>query len=143
MIPAIDCTMLRITSIFGGILGIFCATLTLNVVITRNTEKISIGVGDNKLLEKKVRAHGNFTEYVPLSLILFAIIEIQRYLSDIFLIALGVSLITGRLFHAYAFLGNHTRPSHLKYRVTGMFLTLTTILLSSMVILYNGIFAQG
>ena len=54
------------------------------------------------LMERKNRAQGNFTEYVPIALILLLLAESQA--ASAFITGLAaLSLIIGRFLHGYAF----------------------------------------
>ena len=43
-------------------------------MLHRNRHKIGIGDGGDKALARKIRVHGNFVEYVPLGLLLMALL---------------------------------------------------------------------
>src|SRR3546814_5797173 len=53
-------------------------------------------------MNRRIRGHANFVEYVPLCLLLIAILEFSHF--SIYLIhALGLALLIGRILHGYAF----------------------------------------
>jgi uncharacterized protein len=123
--------MMALTAIHAGILGLIYLVLTARVIIHRRDTKISIGAGDDRDLEYKVRTHGNFVETVPIALILMGLAEVGG--TSPWLIHLsGVALILGRLAHAAAF---WRRPQNLLLRSVGMALTLLVIGLLSLVCL--------
>ena len=66
---------MTITPIYAAVLGILFCLPSLNVVRARGATKISLGDGGDTVLSRHIRAHGNFVEYVPLSLILILLIE--------------------------------------------------------------------
>ena len=67
--------MLEITSLYTALLTFIFFWLSLRVIVYRRGNKVSMGHnGDNSLL-KRMRAQGNFIEYVPFGLILLALVE--------------------------------------------------------------------
>ena len=78
--------------------------ISVNVIIFRRKHKVSLGDKGHEDLERRIRAQGNFTEFVPIFLIsliglewIGSIKEIPYYLIYIHLI--GIIFILGRLFH--------------------------------------------
>lgn len=75
------------------------------------------------------QAHGNFSEFVPLSLLVIAVVELAGS-SDVLVHLMGAALVCSRCAHAYVFssvappLGNILRP-------VGMVLTLNVIIIGS------------
>jgi uncharacterized protein len=114
---------MALTAIHAGILGLIYLVLTARVIVHRRDKGISIGAGDDRDLEYKVRAHGNFVETVPLALILMGLAEVGGT-SPLLIHLAGVALILGRLAHAAAF---WRRPQNLMLRSVGMVLTLLVI----------------
>ncbi len=74
--------------------------LAYRVAMHRHTAKIGLGVAGDYKLERKVRAHANFVEYVPTGLIALALLELCG-LTDLWLYILGGTLLVGRLLHAF------------------------------------------
>ena len=64
-----------VTSIYASILSLLFIFLTIRIIKIRRTNKISIGDGNNLILQKAIRAQSNFCETVPLTLILFFLAE--------------------------------------------------------------------
>lgn len=91
--------MIKITSFYAALLTIFYFYLVMRVVKSRWDEKVALGTGNSKILLKRVRIHGNFIENIPLSLILLAMIEIQKLTSPLILHIFGTILILTRLLH--------------------------------------------
>ena len=83
------------------------------------------------LLERAVRVHGNFAEYVPISLIVLGFDE-ARLVSPIILHVLCITLLVGRIIHA---VGVAQTKENFKLRVAAMVLTLTTMAVASVVLL--------
>ena len=58
--------MPHITALYAGLLiGLF-VLLTLRVFAVRQPSGVMLGTGGNRGLERAVRVHANFAEYVPL-----------------------------------------------------------------------------
>jgi uncharacterized membrane protein YecN with MAPEG domain len=74
--------------------------LAVLVVARRRSAKIGIGVRDDRELERRVRAHGNAAEYVPVALLLLLVAEMSG-LGGTWLHAAGIALFGSRLAHAF------------------------------------------
>ena len=112
-----------ITAAYAGLLGLIFLVLTVRVVLRRGAVKTTIGTGGDILLERRIRAHGNFIEFVPLVLILMILLEMQA--SSIWIVHLvGVCLVVGRVIHCV----NISRENEsLGGRIVGMVLTMTAL----------------
>ncbi len=116
--------LIPVTAFVASVLGFFYIKLALNVIQLRRTNQVSLGTGDNPKLERAVRAHGNFSEYVPLMLILLGAFELNG--GPYFITGLlGIVFIAGRLIHAK---GVQDPPPIFIWRVIGMHLTFWPIL---------------
>jgi uncharacterized membrane protein YecN with MAPEG domain len=111
---------LPVTAVTAAILGLIFFRLSLNVISHRRQHKVSLGSGGHEDLERAIRAQGNFAEYVPISLILIACLELNA--APWWLVAAtGLALIVGRLLHAK---GINEPPPNFGLRVLGMKFTL-------------------
>ena len=89
-----------ITTVYAALLGILLILLSDLVSRTRKKSCVSLGHGDDPMLERTMRAHGNFVEYVPFGLLLLLLVEVmggQPWLLHVY----GLMLLLGRLLHAY------------------------------------------
>ena len=116
--------MLVVTSIFASILTLIYLVLSLRIVNLRGTFKVRLGDGGVDELQRAIRAHGNFAEYVPLGLILLGCLEGNGAPWWI-TVPLGSALVTGRVIHATGMSEQH---NELKYRVRGMKFTFNTLI---------------
>ena len=91
-----------VTPIYAGLLALLFFVLSLRVVKLRG-HGASLGDGGNPVLLRRIRAHGNFAEYVPFILLMMGMLELSHF-SSYLLHALGVTLVIARLLHAYALL---------------------------------------
>lgn len=124
--------MLLITSIIASALTIIFIRLSFAVIHLRRKNQVGLGSGGHEDLERAIRAQGNFSEYVPLGLILIACLELNG--APWWLVAApGLSLIIGRLIHAK---GISIPPPDFSKRVLGMKFTFVTLI--SLVILNIG-----
>ena len=112
-----------VTTLYAGLLGLFYVALAANVIRTRVALQVNLGDGGQEILQRRIRAHGNFAEYVPLALLLLAFLE-SGGRPDWVIHGLGGLLLAGRLAHAYALSSSSRRPAA---RVGGMVATLSVI----------------
>ncbi|VEB34748.1 MAPEG family protein [Legionella cherrii] len=115
--------MYPMTTVTGSLLAFAYIYLSARVITLRRKYKVRVGSNELVDLEMAIRAHGNFVEYVPFTLILLFCAEANKA-NWMVLLALIFLFILGRIFHAYAFLA---KEHHLKFRVRGMILTFSVI----------------
>ena len=116
---------LTISLIIAVALAVINLWLSIRTGQARQLAKVSIGDGGNPLLTARMRAHANFVEYVPIALILMALIETHRGNPQI-LWLIGIALVIGRVIHPFGM----ERPSPNPFRIGGILLTyLVTIAL--------------
>ena len=126
--------MIPITMIFASIFAMMFVGLSIAVIRKRKALKIPTDTGNNHEMEYALRAHGNFEEYVPLSLLLLIGAELNGGISFL-IIGLGCLLLIGRAVHAYGFL-YAPQENHFKFRVSGMVLTFISIIILACVNLF-------
>ena len=119
--------MVVATSFFGSILALMFIKLSFNVIAIRRKNKIALGAGGVDELERAIRAHGNFSEYVPLGLFLIGALELNSAPMGL-IVLMGALLVFGRLFHAKGIL--EPMPNFTN-RVSGMKLTFAALGLSA------------
>ncbi len=103
--------------------GALFVLLSINVIEGRRAQRVAIGVSEAGDLERRVRVHGNFAEYVPFALLLTATAEL-RGAAPVVLHGLCASLLLGRLAHAW---GVSRTDEDLRFRVAGMAATFAAI----------------
>lgn len=118
---------LPITFITTGILGLLFFTHTVRVIMMRDGKNISLGDGNDETMLRRVRTHGNFTEYVPFLLVSLLLLE-SAAVSQGLLMAYSASLILGRIIHAMGIL---PAGGVLWARIVGTLLTLTPLVVGS------------
>ena len=125
-----------ITPIYVALLAILFLFLSFKTIKVRKRLKIGVGTGDNPELLRAMRVHANFSEYVPITLILILSVELLKG-HFVLVHCLGASLLISRALHAY---GVSQSKEKLKFRVSGMLMTFSTMLVSIFSILYLSTF---
>ena len=128
---------MTVTPIYAGILAILFFVLSMRVIAGRRNVA-SLGDGGDLRLQRRIRGHGNFAEYVPLILVMMGMLELSRY-SAYLLHGLGIALVVGRVLHAYAL----SFTEHFKFgRFWGTTLTFTVLAACGVLCLYQGVQAS-
>ena len=89
-----------ITALYGGLLGLLFLALCWQVVNHRRKGRVGLGTGGNADLERAIRVHGNFAEYVPLFLVLLLVAELGGAPAWL-LPVLGGVFVLSRAAHAW------------------------------------------
>ena len=97
--------------------------LAIRVGKLRGSEKIFHGDGGHALLLRRMRAQANFIEYVPLTLILIAGIELSGKGGG-WLPIVGAVFMFGRLLHPFGMDSESPAPT----RAIGMMTTMLTLI---------------
>lgn len=124
-----------VTAIYVGLNALLTLALALMVVRGREKHSVRIGSGGNEDMEKAVRAHGNNVEYVPIALIMIAVLELMSAPAAL-LHGLGAALTVGRLAHAQ---GLHSTLGRSPGRIGGMVVTWAVYLVGAGACLWYGI----
>jgi uncharacterized membrane protein YecN with MAPEG domain len=103
--------------------------------ISQTTLRSRGKTSDDGLLQRKVRAYGNFAEYVPLALLFILALELMP--SPIWLLwLLGSALTVGRIAHAWGLIKTYG-PS--PGRAIGFFLTWFVYIIGAGACIYYGV----
>ena len=113
----------RISLLIASLHVLLYLVLTVRVVMHRNVHKIGIGTGGDEVLSRKVRVHANFIEYVPLGLLLLALLELAA-VNTALLWTFGIALLLARVLHAIGLGGS---AGYSFGRGTGALLTFATL----------------
>ena len=108
---------LPITAIYAALSGFLIIALAANVVRFRLGKHVSLGDGGHKDGNRAIRAHGNTVEYVPMALLLMALLEANGG-GDTALHIYGLLLVGGRILYAYGLL--FPKPSANRPRQLGV-----------------------
>lgn len=92
------------TSVAAALLAILIVPLSLLVSAHRlRLGGVVFGDAGDEGLRRRIRAHGNFTEYAPTLLLTLALVELAGAPAA-FVTALAVAVVGGRLLHAVGML---------------------------------------
>ncbi len=89
-----------VTALYAGLLGVLAFVLAARVIAGRVRHAVEIGDAGNEDMVLRIRAFGNFAEYVPLVLVLAALAEgagAPRWAVH----AVGLALVCGRVLHGW------------------------------------------
>jgi hypothetical protein len=116
-----------LTGLYAGLAGLLLLLLSVRVISRRVAARVSLGDGGDVELLRRVRAHANFCEFVPLALILIALVETGGSAPWV-VHALGAPLIAGRAVHAWSIPADSLRG-----RQIGMMLTFAVLAMVSVI----------
>jgi uncharacterized membrane protein YecN with MAPEG domain len=118
---------LRLSSLYVALAMIMLCVLSVNVIMERRANNKPVGFDKNTTLERSIRAQGNFTEYAPIFLIGFFVLELLSS-SKMLLHSLGLIFFSGRILHFISLC--YLEPLHniIYVRVVAMSITFGVIL---------------
>jgi uncharacterized membrane protein YecN with MAPEG domain len=123
-----------VTPLYAGVLALWLMLLSLRVIDRRRSARVRLGDGGNPALQRAIRGQANFCEYVPLALLLLALLEMSRF-SIYVLHALGMALVIARVLHGYAL--SFSRDFQFG-RYWGALVTFVVIIAEALMCLYQG-----
>ena len=129
---------MMVTPLYAGLLVLWLLVLSVRVIRRRGSEKILLGDGGNVMMARIIRGHANFTEYVPLALLMMAMLELSHF-SIYVLHALGIVLVLARLIHGYAL---SFTEKFMFGRVAGAGLTFLVLGIEAILCIYQAIIAH-
>ncbi len=122
---------LTIVPSYAAVLGLGMIMLSLRVIRIRRKSKVAMGDRGEPVLERAIRVHGNFSEYVPLAIILLAFVEMSG--SPGWLVhGLCGLFVAGRAVHA---IGVSRAAEDYRFRTFGMAATFTVLGVTSTLLL--------
>ena len=107
--------ILPITLTLSGAAAILLIWLASRVSRVRRQFRIGLGDGGNEALLRRIRAHGNYVENMPIVLILIGLLELAGGDRRI-LWGAAIAFILARIAHAFGM----DRPSPSRLRMVGM-----------------------
>jgi len=122
---------MRITGLYVALGVLLVLVLAIRVVVRRWTLRIGIGDGDDKELRKRIRAHGNAVEYLPIGLLALLLLDLDGT-TPVLLHACGIALIVARIAHA---IGLSRTGGTSPERFFGITLTFLTLLAMAVLLL--------
>lgn len=124
-----------VTPIYASLIALLFVALSVRTLRLRRRFAVAVGPGGEPELERAIRAHGNFAEYVPIALLLIYFLEIGSE-QTLWIHVLGASLLIGRMVHAY---GISRVRENLAFRVFGMAITFTVIVGAAVALLVRAV----
>lgn len=127
--------VLPVTLLYAGLLSLVFLVLSARVVLMRGAGGPSLGDGGNPVMLRRIRAHANFAEYVPLLLLMMGFLEASG-LAAAWVHGLGATLLVARLLHGYAL----SFTTSFKFgRMAGAALTFLLLLVAGVLCLYRAL----
>jgi uncharacterized protein len=123
--------LIQTTLIYAGLLGLLLVLLSFNVM--QNWMRVTgQGLETDRDMRRAERVLSSFVEYVPMALILLALVEL-RGTPSIILHVLGATLVAARIMHAY---GSNDMPGSGLLRFIGAQLTFLMLTVASLACVY-------
>lgn len=126
-------TVVHLPAIYASILALMFVGLSIRTLGMRRRLRIAIGDAGNPEMLRAMRVHSNFAEYVPLGLLLL-LLAAGSGADPMLVHFLGLTLLAGRMSHAY---GVSQSRENFRFRVSGMALTFTSLITSSLYLLFS------
>ena len=122
---------MKILPFYAALFALLFVALSVRTLRMRRSLRIAIGDSGDERMLRAMRVHSNFAEYVPLSLLLILLVEMQGAHAAL-VHALCLCLLAGRVSHAW---GVSRTRENFRYRVFGMAMTFTTLVVSALYLL--------
>ena len=122
---------MHIVFFYAAVLALLFVALSVRTILLRRRFRIAVGDADNEEMLRAIRAHSNFAEYVPLTLLLIYFVELGDA-EDWLVHGLCIALLAGRILHA---IGISRVRENYRIRTAAMALTFTTIVAASLSLL--------
>jgi uncharacterized membrane protein YecN with MAPEG domain len=126
---------MHITGIYAALGALLLLVLALRISLIRRSARVGIGDGGNHELIKRIRAHANATEYLPIALLLLLLLDLCQT-PPLWLHVFGVVLVVGRVLHAIG-LSQTSGPS--LGRMLGIALTWGVMLVMAGLLLWKAV----
>jgi uncharacterized membrane protein YecN with MAPEG domain len=91
--------ILPITSLFAATFAVALVALSFPISLRRLKVGDMVGDSTDEGLRRRIRAQGNFIEYVPLGVVTLGLVEAQGA-AVWFVVMIGALLVIGRALHA-------------------------------------------
>ena len=131
----------HITALYLAVLALIYCALAIHVVLLRRGNRAAFGDAGSPELRSAIRAHGHFAEYVPITALMVAMLEMAGA-PPLRVHLLMIALLLSRVMHP---LGMRAAPLTLQFRLFrtgGMWLTLIVLVASAVALLLRAIHAS-
>ncbi|CAA2159365.1 Inner membrane protein YecN [Methylobacterium brachiatum] len=122
------------TAVYAALLALVYLGLSGWVMGSRVSGNVLFGDGGDESMLKRVRSHANFSEYVPLALILVGLLEAGGG-SHGFVQGLLIALLVGRILHPIGMFAAPNSPRQFACRGGGILLTLAVLAIAAIALL--------
>lgn len=123
-----------LTAFYAALFALLYVGLSSWVVAGRLRADVLHGDGGNPDLEKRIRAQGNFGEYVPLALLLVALLEASRG-SPTLVRGLLIVLLAARVLHPFGMFAPKNSPRQFACRGGGILATFAVVAVAAIALL--------
>ena len=122
------------TAAYAALLALVYLGLSGWVMGSRVSGNVLFGDGGDESMLKRVRSHANFSEYVPLALILVGLLEAGGG-SHGLVQGLLIALLVGRILHPTGMFAAPNSPRQFACRGGGILLTLAVLAIAAIALL--------
>lgn len=127
---------MTIAPLYAGLLGLWFLVLSVRVILGRvGPDKPGLGDGGDVGMLRRIRGHANFSEYVPLIVVLLGYLEFAQFPAWM-LHCIGGGLLAGRVLHGLAL---SFSKEFVFGRSAGIVLTLLALLTVSTLCVLHGL----
>jgi uncharacterized membrane protein YecN with MAPEG domain len=126
---------MHVTGIYAALGALLVLLLAARVSLARRRTGVGIGAGGDPELGRRIRAHGNAVESLPIALLLLLLLDLGQT-PPLWLLVFGVMLIVGRVLHA---IGLSRSPGVSFGRMVGTALTWGVILVMAVLLLWKAV----
>lgn len=128
---------MEVTLLYAALLALILIALSVRVVKMRRQHQVGIGGGEVPALKRAIRVQANFTEYVPLAVLLLALLELSQSVPGWLLHTLGALLVIGRVLHG---IGLSRSAGTSNGRVLGTLATWIVLVVSALIGIWVAMF---
>ena len=131
-----------ITATYLAVLALLYVVLTIQVMRLRQSNRAAFGDSGSSQLRSAIRAHAHFAEYVPITVLMIAMLEMSG-LPPMRVHLLMAALLLARLLHP---LGMYAAPNTLQFRigrVAGATITIVLLVACAIMILVRSLGSIG
>ncbi|MHB2208827.1 MAPEG family protein [Methylobacterium sp. CM6257] len=122
------------TAVYAGLLALLYLGLSGWVIASRVSENVLFGDGGDDAVLKRIRSHANFSEFVPLVLILVGLLEAGGAGHGL-VQGLLLALLVGRILHPIGMFAPPNSPRQFACRGGGILLTLASLGIAAIALL--------
>lgn len=123
-----------VTAGYAGLLALLFAGQSIWVIAGRFKYRVNHGDGGQAGMNRRIRAHANFAEYVPFILLLVGLLEAGGT-SHFTLHALLLTLLVARVMHPIGMLVPELSPRQFAFRGTSTMATLGILIIAAILLL--------